>query len=183
MGFVTIGIFLVNQQGLEGAMMQMLSHGVVSAALFLCVGVIYDRTHTRQIEFFGGLVNKMPQYATVFMIFTLASIGLPGTSGFIGEFLTILGAFQFSTFLAFCAATGIILSAIYMLYLYKRIFFGLLDNNKLKEILDLELREKFIMFPLIVVIILIGVFPNIFLEPMRLPIETIINNYEIANGK
>ena len=183
MGIVTIGIFLANQQGLEGAMMQMLSHGVVSAALFLCVGVIYDRTHTRQIEFFGGLVNKMPQYATVFMIFTLASIGLPGTSGFIGEFLTILGAFQFSTFLAFFAATGIILSAIYMLYLYKRIFFGLLDNNKLKEILDLELREKFIMIPLIVVIFLIGLFPNIFLEPMRLPIETIINNYEMANGK
>ena len=182
MGIVTIGIFVVNQQGMEGAMMQMLSHGVVSAALFLCVGIIYDRMHNRDIKFYGGLVNRMPFYAVAFMIFTLASIGLPGTSGFIGEFLTILGAFKFNTFLAFFAATGVILSAIYMLYLYKRVIFGIITNEKLKSILDLNLREKIIMIPLIIVVILMGIYPNIFLEPMRLPIENIINNYQIANG-
>ena len=182
MGFVTIGIFVVNQQGMEGAMIQMLSHGIVSAALFLTVGVIYDRMHTREINFYGGLVNSMPKYAVFFMIFTLASIGLPGTSGFVGEFLTILGAFKFNTFLAFFAATGIVLSAVYMLYLYKRIIFGVQINDKLKNILDLDLREKFIMIPLVIIIILMGIFPNIFLDPMRLPIETIINNYELANA-
>ena len=182
MGFVTIGIFVVNQQGMEGAMIQMLSHGIVSAALFLTVGVIYDRMHTREINFYGGLVNSMPKYAVFFMIFTLASIGLPGTSGFVGEFLIILGAFKFNTFLAFFAATGIVLSAVYMLYLYKRIIFGVQLNDKLKNILDLDLREKFIMIPLVIIIILMGIFPNIFLDPMRLPIETIINNYELANA-
>ena len=183
MGIVTIGIFVANQQSIEGAMMQMLSHGIVSAALFLCVGVIYDRTHTRDIKFYGGLVNRMPFYAVAFMIFMLASVGLPGTSGFVGEFLTILGAFKFNTFLAFFAATGVILSAIYMLYLYKRIIFGIITNEKLKNILDLNWREKAIMIPLIIVVILIGIFPNIFLEPMRLPIENIINNYELVNGQ
>jgi len=182
MGIVTIGIFVLNQQGVEGAMIQILSHGIVSAALFLCVGIIYDRMHTRKISFYGGLVNRMPKYAVVFMIFVLASIGLPGTSGFIGEFLTILGAFKHNTFLAFFATTGIILSAAYMLYLYKRIIFGLQTNEKLRDILDLDLREMIIMIPLIIVVIIIGIFPNIFLEPMRLPIETIINNYEIVNG-
>ncbi|SVC55138.1 uncharacterized protein METZ01_LOCUS307992, partial [marine metagenome] len=151
MGIVTIGIFVLNQQGIEGAMMQILSHGIVSAALFLCVGIIYDRMHTRKINFYGGLVNRMPKYAVVFMIFVLASIGLPGTSGFIGEFLTILGAFKHNTFLAFFATTGIILSAAYMLYLYKRIIFGLQTNEKLKDILDLDLREMIIMIPLIIV--------------------------------
>ena len=182
MGFVTIGIFVVNQQGIEGAMIQMLSHGIVSAALFLTVGVIYDRMHTREINFYGGLVNSMPKYAVFFMIFTLASIGLPGTSGFVGEFLTILGAFKFNTYLAFFTATGIVFSAVYMLYLYKRIIFGVQLNEKLNNILDLDLREKIIMIPLVVIIILMGIFPNIFLDPMRLPIETIIYNYEIANA-
>ena len=183
MGIVTIGIFLVNQQGLEGAMIQMISHGVVSAALFLCVGVIYDRMHTRQISFYGGLVNKMPAYATVFMIFMLASVGLPGTSGFVGELLVILGAFKVSTFIAIGASLGIILSAVYMLYLYKRIIFGVIKNEKLKDILDLELREKIILIPLLLTVLLIGIFPNIFLDPMRQSIEIIIINYEIANGK
>ena len=182
MGFVTIGIFVVNQQGIEGAMIQMLSHGIVSAALFLTVGVIYDRMHTREINFYGGLVNSMPKYAVFFMIFTLASIGLPGTSGFVGEFLTILGAFKFNTYLAFFTATGIVFSAVYMLYLYKRIIFGVQLNEKLNNILDLDLREKIIMIPLVVIIILMGIFPNIFLDPMRLSIETIIYNYEIANA-
>ena len=183
MGIVTIGIFIVNQQELEGAMIQMISHGIVSAALFLCVGVIYDRMHTRNINFYGGLVNKMPKYSIVFMLFVLASIGLPGTSGFIGEFLVILGAFQKNSFIALFAALGIILGAIYMLYLYKKIIFGTLENEKLKEILDLNLREKLILYPLVLAVIIIGIFPNIFLDPMRMSIEQIIINYEFANGK
>ena len=183
MGIVTIGIFLVNQQGLEGAMMQMISHGVVSAALFLCVGVIYDRMHTREINFYNGLVNKMPVYATVFMIFMLASVGLPGTSGFIGEFLVIVGAFKVSSTLVLGAAIGIILSAVYMLYLYKRIIFGLITNDKLNDILDLNFREKIILVPLALVVVLIGIFPNLFIDPMRKSIELIIINYEIVNAK
>ena len=183
MGMVTIGIFLVNQQGLEGAIIQMISHGIVSASLFLCVGVIYERMHTREITFYGGLVNKMPKYSVVFMIFMLASIGLPGTSGFVGEFLIIIGAFKLNTFIAFFAATGIILGAAYMLLLYKNIIFGTITNSKLNVILDLDFREKLILYPLVFIIFLIGIFPNIFLDSMRLSIELIISNYEIANGK
>ena len=164
-------------------MLQMLSHGVVSAALFLCVGVIYDRMHTRKISFYGGLVNKMPFYSAVFMIFMLASVGLPGTSGFVGEFLVVVGAFRFSSLIAIGAALGIILSAVYMLYLYKRIIFGTIVNQKLKDILDLDFREKLILIPLVVSVLLIGIFPNIFLDPMRQSIDTIISNFEIANGK
>ena len=183
MGIVTIGIFLVNQQGLEGAMMQMISHGIVSAALFLCVGVIYDRMHTREIKFYGGLVKRMPIYATVFMIFMLGSVGLPGTSGFIGEFLVIVGSFKYSSYVVVGAATGIILSAVYMLYLYKRIIFGKITNNKLSEILDLDAREKTILIPLAVLVIIIGLYPNLFLDPMRQSLEIIISNYEVSNAK
>ena len=183
MGLVTIGIFIVNSQGLEGAMIQMISHGVVSGALFLCVGVIYDRMHTRDINFYGGLVNRMPIYATVFMIFMLGSVGLPGTSGFIGEFLVIVGAFKYSSIVVIGSATGIVLSAVYMLYLYKRIIFGEMSNEKLSEILDLNNREKIILIPLAIAVIFIGIFPNIFIEPMRLPLESIIFNYELANAK
>ena len=183
MGLVTIGIFVVNSQGLEGAMIQMISHGVVSGALFVCVGVIYDRMHTRDINFYGGLVNKMPIYATVFMIFMLGSIGLPGTSGFIGEFLVIVGAFQYSSLVVIGAASGIVLSAVYMLYLYKRIIFGVIENKKLNEILDLNTREKIILIPLAIAVIIIGILPNIFIEPMRLPLELIISNYELVNAK
>ena len=182
MGLVTIGIFVVNSQGLEGAMVQMISHGVVSGALFLCVGVIYDRMHTRDINFYGGLVNRMPIYATVFMIFMLGSVGLPGTSGFVGEFLVIVGAFQYSSIVVIGAASGVVLSAVYMLYLYKRIIFGVIENEKLSEILDLNLREKTILIPLAIVVIIIGILPNIFIEPMRLPLELIISNYELANA-
>ena len=183
MGLVTIGIFIVNSQGLEGAMIQMISHGVVSGALFLCVGVIYDRMHTRDINFYGGLVNRMPIYATVFMIFMLGSVGLPGTSGFIGEFLVIVGAFKYSSIVVIGSATGIVLSAVYMLYLYKRIILGEMSNEKLSEILDLNNREKIILIPLAIAVIFIGIFPNIFIEPMRLPLESIIFNYELANAK
>ena len=183
MGLVTIGIFVVNSQGLEGAMVQMISHGVVSGALFLCVGVIYDRMHTRDINFYGGLVNRMPIYATVFMIFMLGSVGLPGTSGFVGEFLVIVGAFQYSSIVVIGAASGIVLSAVYMLYLYKRVIFGVIENEKLSEILDLNLREKTILIPLAIAVVIIGILPNIFIEPMRLPLELIISNYELANAK
>ena len=183
MGIVTIGIFVVNSRGLEGAMVQMISHGVVSGALFLCVGVIYDRMHTRDISFYGGLVNRMPIYATVFMIFMLGSVGLPGTSGFIGEFLVIVGAFQYSSIVVIGAASGIVLSAVCMLYLYKRIILGVIENEKLSEILDLNLREKTILIPLAIAVIVIGIFPNIFIEPMRLSLELIISNYDLANAK
>ncbi len=183
MGIVTIGIFLVNQQGLEGAMLQMISHGIVSAALFLCVGVIYDRMHTREISFYGGLVKRMPLYATVFMIFMLGSVGLPGTSGFVGEFLVIIGAFKISSYIVIGAAFGIILSAVYMLYLYKRIIFGEITNVKLSEILDINTREKLILIPLAISVIIMGIFPNVFLDPMRLSLELIITNYELANAR
>ena len=164
-------------------MIQMISHGVVSGALFLCVGVIYDRMHTRDINFYGGLVNRMPIYATVFMIFMLGSVGLPGTSGFIGEFLVIVGAFKYSSIVVIGSATGIVLSAVYMLYLYKRIILGEMSNEKLSEILDLNNREKIILIPLAIAVIFIGIPPNIFIEPMRLPLESIIFNYELANAK
>ena len=138
--------------------------------------------HTREIAFYGGLVVKMPKYSVAFMIFMLASVGLPGTSGFVGEFLIILGAFKYNTFIALFAATGIILGAVYMLYLYKNIIFGILTNEKLKDILDLNIREKIILYPLVALVIFIGIFPNIFLDPMRLSIELVILNYESANA-
>ena len=141
MGFVTIGIFAMNVQGVQGGIFQMLSHGIVSGALFLCVGVVYDRMHTREIAAYGGLVNRMPLYALAFMLFTLANVGLPGTTGFIGEFLTLLGAFRVNTWVAFLAATGVILSAAYALCLYRRMIFGALDKESLKAILDLSPRE------------------------------------------
>ena len=181
MGFVTIGIFVGNQQGIEGAMMQMLSHGIVSAALFLCVGIIYDRMHSREISFYSGLVSRMPRYAVFLMIFTLASIGLPGTSGFIGEFLIIIGSFKYSSWIAFLAATGIILGAIYMLYLYKRIIFGTINNQRLNSILDLNIREIIILVPLAAIIIWMGIYPNSFLQPMKLPLENIIERYNLVN--
>ena len=183
MGFVTLGIFTIQQQGIEGSIIQMISHGLVSAALFLCVGVVYDRMHSRLIATYGGIVTIIPKYAILFMVFTLAALGLPGTSGFVGELLVILGAFKFSTFIAIGASLGIILSAVYMLYLYKRIIFGVITNEKVKDIIDLDLREKIILIPLLLIVFLIGIFPNIFLDPMRQSIEIIITNYEIANGK
>jgi len=159
MGFVTMGIFAINQEGIQGALFQMLSHGLVSGALFLCVGVIYDRMHTREIAAYGGLVNNMPKYAVAFLIFTMANVGLPGTSGFIGEFLTMLGVFRVNTWVAFFAATGVILSAAYALWLYRRIIFGALTKDSLKTLLDLSPREKTILYPLIVLVIFFGVYP------------------------
>jgi NADH-quinone oxidoreductase subunit M len=159
MGFVTMGIFAVNQQGLDGAIFQMISHGFVSGALFLCVGVIYDRMHTRDIDAYGGLVNRMPAYALVFMLFTMANVGLPGTSGFVGEFLTLMGAFQVNTWVTAVAATGVILSAAYALWLYRRVVMGDLIKEALKSITDMTRRERFIFAPLVAMTILLGVYP------------------------
>jgi NADH-quinone oxidoreductase subunit M len=162
MGVVVIGIFTFNQQGLDGALFQMLSHGVVSAALFLCVGVIYDRIHTREIARYGGLGDRMPAYALVFMLFTMASIGLPGTSGFVGEFLVLVGAFEVNFWLSLLGSAGMILGAAYMLYLYRRIIFGKITKDDLKSILDLSPREIAIFAPLMVLTLWMGVYPSSF---------------------
>ena len=159
MGYVTMGIFAMNMQGIQGGIFQMLSHGLVSGALFLCVGVVYDRTHTREIAAYGGLVNNMPKYAVVFMIFTMANVGLPGTSGFVGEFLTLLGVFRVSTWVALFATTGVILSAGYALWLYRKVIFGALEKESLKQLLDLSTREKAVIYPLVVLTIFFGLYP------------------------
>jgi NADH-quinone oxidoreductase subunit M len=160
MGFVTMGIFTLTHQGVEGGIFQMLSHGVVSGALFLCVGVVYDRMHTREIAAYGGLVNRMPVYAACFMVFTLANVGLPGTGGFVGEFLTMLGGYLRNSWLAIFSATGVILSAAYALFLYRRIIFGALVKPALKTIQDLNAREIAILAPLVAITILMGVYPT-----------------------
>jgi len=180
MGFVTIGIFTLNSQGLEGAIFQMLSHGIVSGALFLCVGVIYDRMHTREIAAYGGLVNRMPKYALVFMVFTMASVGLPATSGFVGEFLVLLGAFYYNTWLAVFAATGVVLGAAYMLYVYRRIIFGKLDKENLMSIKDLSYREIIVFAPLILLVFWMGVYPSPFLDVMSASVENLITNFNVA---
>jgi NADH-quinone oxidoreductase subunit M len=174
MAFVTIGLFCFNQQGVEGAIFTMLSHGVVSGALFLCVGVVYDRIHTREIDAYGGLVERMPRYALVFMIFTMASIGLPGLSGFVGEFLVLLGAYKANTWVAFVAATGVILGAAYMLLLYRKVVFGKLTKDSLKAILDMNAREVIMFAPLVVLVFWMGIYPKTFLEPLKKPVEKLL---------
>lgn len=180
MGFVTLGIFSINEQGVQGAIYQMLSHGIVSAALFLVVGVIYDRIHTREIARYGGLVERMPVYALVFMIFMLASVGLPGTSGFVGEFLVLVGLFQVSTWAALLATTGIILGAAYMLYMYRRVIFGKLTKDDLKSILDMNRREMAVFAPLIVLTILMGVYPGPFLDIMEVSVANLVEQHKAA---
>ena len=180
MGFVTIGIFTVTMQGVQGALVQMLSHGVLSAALFLCVGVVYDRVHTRDIARYGGLVHRMPVYAFVFMIFMLGTIGLPGTSGFVGEFLVLVGAFRVNTWVAVLATSGIVLSAAYMLYLYRRVFFGLLEKADLKNILDLNMREVFVFAPLVIVTLWMGIYPGPFLEVMEASVTNLVEQHRTA---
>ena len=167
MGYVTLGIFAGNAQGVEGAVFQMLSHGIVSAALFLCVGVVYDRMHTREISRYGGLVHRMPKYAAVMMIFTMASVGLPGTSGFIGEFLVLAGAFLANTWVAALASTGLILGAAYMLMLYRRVIFGKLEHDDLKSISDLTWREAAVFAPLVVLVLWMGIYPASFLDVIQ----------------
>ncbi len=189
MGFVTCGIFTFNQQGLEGAIFQMLSHGIVSGALFLCVGVVYDRLHTREIARYGGLVNNMPRYAFVFMIMTMASVGLPGTSGFVGEFLVMVGTFKANSWAAALITTGIILGAAYMLWLYRRVIFGKLEKEDLKAMLDLSPREIAIFLPLILIVLWMGIYPSSFLNIMSPSVQKLVQNYEAAthqtadNGK
>jgi NADH-quinone oxidoreductase subunit M len=180
MGFVTMGIFTVTHQGVEGGIFQMLSHGVVSGALFLCVGVVYDRMHTREIAAYGGLVNRMPIYAACFMVFTLANVGLPGTSGFIGEFLTMLGAFVHNSWIAIFAATGVILSAAYALYLYRRIIFGALVKPSLQTIQDLSAREIAILAPLVVITIALGVYPKPVLDVTTPAVAKLVSDNKAA---
>ena len=173
MGIVTVGLFSFNIQGLEGAMIVMLSHGLVAGALFLCVGVIYDRLHTREISRYGGLSINMPAYATLFLLFTMASIGLPGTSGFVGEFLSLAGIYQVSSTVAFVCTTGIILGAGYMLYLYRRVAFGEQKNADAAALPDLSLREYALLTPIAAVVLWMGVYPESFLAPMRADIATL----------
>ena len=180
MGFVTLGIFTFTIQGIEGAIIQMISHGIVSAALFLCVGVVYDRIHTREIERYGGLVNRMPLYSFSFMIFILASLGLPGTSGFVGEFLVLLSIFSVNTYFAVFATTGVVLAATYSLWLYRKIIFGQLIKDDLKDILDLSSREIIIFVPLILLTILIGIYPIPVLEIIEPSSQLTL---EIISGK
>jgi NADH-quinone oxidoreductase subunit M len=180
MGFVTMGIFTLTMQGVQGGIFQMLSHGIVSGALFLCVGVIYDRMHTREIDAYGGLVNRMPWYAFAFMVFTMANVGLPGTSGFVGEFLTLIGAFQVNTWVAVLATTGVILSACYALWLYRRVIFGKLEKASLASILDLSLREKVILVPLIALTIFFGVYPRPIMDVTSASVDNLIHNYQTA---
>ena len=180
MGFVTMGIFAGNQQGIDGAIFQMLSHGFISAALFLCVGVIYDRMHTRDIDAYGGLVVRMPAYALVFMLFTMANVGLPGTSGFIGEFLTLMGTFQTNTWVAAVATTGVIFSAGYALWLYRRVVFGDLIKGSLKTIQDMTTRERAIFAPLVFMTLLLGVYPALITDIIGPSTAALVDHYQAA---
>ncbi|NDB68737.1 MAG: NADH-quinone oxidoreductase subunit M [Methylocystaceae bacterium] len=177
MGFVTMGLFTLNPQGVQGAMFLMISHGFVSGALFLCVGVIYDRMHTRDIAAYGGLVNRMPLYAFVFMVFTMANVGLPGTAGFVGEFLSLLGAFQTNSWVALIATSGVILSAAYALYLYRRVVFGVLEKSSLKDIADLSPREIAIFTPLVLLTIYYGVQPYPILNTTAASVDHLIQSH------
>src|SRR5438477_1053058 len=181
MGFVTMGLFALTSEAVQGAVIQMLSHGIVSGALFLCVGVLYDRLHTHEIARVGGLVHRMPAYAVVFMCFMLASIGLPGTSGFVGEFLILLGTFRVSTLECFLAATALFLGAMYMLYLYRRVIFGTITRDDLRRMTDLSLREKIVFAPLLILVLWMGVYPSSFLVPIRTSVEHLVAQVNAAN--
>ena len=178
MGFVTMGIFAANQQGVDGAIFQMISHGFISGALFLCVGVLYDRLHTRNIDAYGGIINKMPIYALIFMFFTLANVGLPGTSGFVGEFLTLVGIFKVNTWVALFATSGVILSAAYALWLYRRIVLGQLIKESLKSITEMDRREKIIFAPLIFMTLLLGIYPALILDIIGPSVSALVETYQ-----
>jgi len=180
MGLVTMGTFAVTGEAVQGAIIQMLSHGLVSGALFLCVGVLYDRLHTHEIARFGGLVDRMPAYAFVFMAFTLAAIGLPGTSGFVGEFLILLGTFRVSTLYSALGATGMFLGVAYMLYLYRRVIFGTITRADLRGMLDLSLREKVVFAPLLLLVLWMGVYPNSFLRPIQASVDHLVQQVNAA---
>ena len=179
MGFVTLGIFTVTQQGIEGSIIQMLSHGLVSAALFLCVGVLYDRLHSRLINTYGGVVSVMPKYSILFMLFTLASLGLPGTSGFIGEFLILLAAFEINYLLAVIASLGVIFGAAYMLWLYRRVVFGKIINKELYKISDLNNSEKFILWSLAIPVLFFGFYPEPLIDTVEISVKNLIEIYDI----
>ena len=180
MGFVTMGVFALTTQGIAGGIFQMISHGIVSGALFLCVGVVYDRMHTREIAAYGGLVNNMPLYAAAFMVFTLANVGLPGTSGFVGEFLALLGTFKVNIWVATLATIGIILSVCYALWLYRKVIFGTLDRPALAALKDLNFREVIALGPLVLLTLLFGVFPNLVLNLSATSVATLVENYTHA---
>ena len=182
MGFVTMGIFSGNAAGEQGALFQMLSHGVISGALFLCVGVVYDRMHTREIAFYGGLTNRMPHYAFVFLLFTMGNVGLPGTSGFVGEILTMTGVYKASTWTAIVSATGVILSAMYALTLYRRVMFGEITNPQLAEITDLDKREILIFAPLIVMTLVLGIYPNLVFNLTATSVDALVGAWRAAVG-
>ena len=180
MGYVTAGIFSMTTQGVEGAIFQMISHGIVSGALFLCVGVVYDRLHTREIDAYGGLADTMPNYALIFMLFMLASVGLPGTSGFVGEFLVIMGMFQVNTWMGLLVASGMVLGAAYMLWLYRKVIFGALEKDGLKKMLDMNKREMAVFAPLVIITLWLGVYPLPLFDVMSASVENLIQNYETA---
>jgi NADH-quinone oxidoreductase subunit M len=182
MGFVTMGLFSLTPQGIEGAMFQMISHGLISGALFLCVGVVYDRMHTRDISAYGGLVNRMPLYGVAFLLFTMANVGLPGTSGFVGEFLTLIGTFQANFWTAFVATTGVILSAAYALWLYWRVMNGPLVKPELQAIKDLDRREILLLAPLAILVIYYGVQPQAILDAFAAPTQAVLSTaYPMLN--
>jgi NADH-quinone oxidoreductase subunit M len=182
MGFVTMGIFSGTVNGVQGAVFQMISHGLVSGALFLCVGVVYDRMHTREISAYGGLVHRMPKYAVLFLVFTMANVGLPGTSGFVGEFLTMIGTFQVSTWTAFGAAFGVIFSAAYALWLYRRVVLGMLTKDSLKDIMDVSWRESLILVPLVLLVIFFGFYPAPILDATAASSKAIVAQYQAVVG-
>jgi NADH-quinone oxidoreductase subunit M len=182
MGFVTMGNFAATVQGVAGGMFQMISHGLVSAALFLCVGVVYDRMHSRDIATYGGLVNRMPIYAAIFLLFTLANVGLPGTSGFVGEFLALLGTFRVNVVVATLATLGVILSAAYALWLYRKVMFGKLEKPTLAAISDVSWREVAVFVPLVVLTILFGVYPKPVLDMSAASVTALLENYQQAIG-
>ncbi|MFI4964610.1 MAG: NADH-quinone oxidoreductase subunit M [Caulobacterales bacterium] len=182
MGFVTMGIFSGNAVGEQGAIFQMLSHGVISGALFLCVGVVYDRMHTREIAFYGGLVNRMPWYAATFMLFTMGNVGLPGTSGFVGEILTMTGTYGVSTWTAIVAASGVIFSAVYALSVYRRVVFGTITNTKLSDIVDLDWREVAIFAPLVAATLVLGVQPGLVMNLTQASVDHLVSAYQAAIG-
>jgi NADH-quinone oxidoreductase subunit M len=182
MGFVTMGIFSGNAAGEQGALFQMISHGVISGALFLCVGVVYDRMHTREIAFYGGLTNRMPHYAFVFLLFTMGNVGLPGTSGFVGEILTMTGVYQASTWTAIVSATGVILSAMYALTLYRRVMYGEIVNPELKTITDLDAREILLFVPLIIMTLVLGIYPNLVFNLTASSVDGLVGAWRAAVG-
>jgi NADH-quinone oxidoreductase subunit M len=182
MGFVTMGIFAATSQGVAGGIFQMISHGIVSAALFLCVGVVYDRMHTREIAAYGGLIDRMPLYAAAFMVFTLANVGLPGTSGFIGEFLALIGTFRMNTWVATLATIGMILTAAYALWLYRKVIFGGLTKPSLAGMKDLDYREVITLAPLVILTILFGIYPKPVLDVSAASVAQLLDNYNRAIG-